>query len=308
MDRTSVFRYTENMKKFIFVSLLMAPLAFAHATDTYFLNDNVYSQQVRSETYKEISAQNLPAIRELVFSQFNTEQDHQYFDKTVESFKPYKVRISVSEKNQTVSIFGDSFDVTLSEVHRDNKSLKINGQPFQFTQGQSLEAATTQILSILNKRQTQNHPGLMPLLLGPEAHAMVPLIAAGATVVSLTAVLPSALNEVRILALTDTLENMTLHCKKRKPGASYEESQAYQDLRKASSGKPVFSLEEQRQITDCKQWAESGKLKNYSNKPKKIQKLCELGREAQKCMDEFKAESDARAKKQTDTKKLKAIQ
>lgn len=296
------------MKKFISASLLIVPLAFANAADTYFLNDKVYNQQVRSETYKDISAQNLPAIRELIFSQFNTEQDHQYFEKTIESFKPYKVRISASEKNQTVSIFGDSFDVTLSEVHRDTKSLKINGHPFQFTQGQSLEAATTQIVSILNKRQTQNHPGLMPLLLGPEAHAIVPLIAAGATVVSLTAVMPSALNEVRVFALTDALENLTSLCKKRKPGASYEESLAYQELRKASSGKPAFNLEEQRQITDCKQWAESGRLKNYVDTPKKIQKLCERGREAQKCMDEFKAESDARAKKTTDTKKAKAVQ
>lgn len=288
----------------------MMPLAFAHAANPSFLNEQAYNDQVRAENYKEISAQNLPAIREIIFSQFKTEQDHQYFEKVVQTFKPYKIRISKSEKNQTISIFGESFDITLSEVNSDNKSLKINDQPFRFTDGQSLETAVTEITTILGKRQTQV-PGLMPLLLGQEAHAIIPLLAAGAggiTVLTTTGVLPSAVNEVRIFALTDSLEVMTKACKTRKSGAIYEKSQAYWMLGKVSSGKPAFSLEEQRQITDCKKWAAEGILKGYVDSAKSLQKLCERGREAQKCMDEFKAASDVNTKKPAPNKATSTAQ
>ena len=98
------------------IVLLLTPLSFAHAENPNFLNEKAYSESLRAENIKEITAQNIPAIKEMLFTQFTTEQDHQYFEKVMMGFKPYKIRISASEKNKTVSVFGDSFDIPLSEI------------------------------------------------------------------------------------------------------------------------------------------------------------------------------------------------
>jgi hypothetical protein len=277
--------------KTLILSLLALPLSFAATANPYFLNQKYYEEKIRSENYKDIAAQNIPIIKDMVLSQFKTDKDRKYFEKVMTGFKPYKVSISPSEKSHTVLIFGESFDVTLSDVNREQKSLKINDQAFQFVDGHSLEETTTQIIAILGKRQTQHNP-LMNFMLGDEAHALIPPVAGRVLVLATVSVIPSALNDIRVVALTASLDQVANSCKTRNPKIPYEESIAHLQLEKVFRAKPAYTFEEQRQITDCKKWAESGSLKDYIDDKKTLQILCERGREAQQCMDEYKAASE----------------
>ncbi|WP_413290654.1 hypothetical protein [Bdellovibrio sp. HCB337] len=239
-----------------------------------FLMTSIAFAEVDQDLIKKISRQDRDLIKAVVLTTFVTAQDTAYFEKIEQNYKPLGLHLSGSQKNGTLSIFGQDSDTTLSNFNPAQKSLKINGREFQIEKGKSLEYHVTKMSDILTRKKKKT----AEVFWLSRAYASEADDESG--IKSLFYAIPAAIAILNNDMAQDSLDAVLSKCSTDLTAQGYRFALTRLTFLES---KREFTTEKQEKITDCKEWARQQPYSKKIGEPALIWR-CETGHKVVTCM------------------------
>lgn len=228
--------------------------------------------------------------------------------KTVEQYYPKKsdveyLKLAYKETNKTaleqkpavISVKGSVVQITLPNAMLVSieqvapNVVKINGRDFKLDLNKPLKETHLEINKILEETLLSKNKFSFFKLILPEAEAFWPIIVA----VGIFFVIPAAVYLAQVRSSEDSMNEALKACQTRDPKVPFNESAIYEKLQYLSANS-IFSIEKQRQISDCASWAKAGKAsaerRGEVAPVDDNTRLCLLGEKLMRCVDSYKAE------------------